>query len=186
MVRNDNEFARVVPADECIKAVLAGQVRCLKLSPGHVGRIQSGAGRFLSCASHERRVAIEPVPGTVVQFRVPALCRHADRSEPFLVIVTVRLAPEKVVHDLRRFDELQEHCALVVRQVIEVTGQGEICINIRPGLADRRRRRFVRHGCRCRGFRCRFTAGRRCEERSQDQGVHVHCDLAQAHPGRRL
>ena len=84
---------------------VARQIGCLELFLAHVRGIEVSPQRFRPDTLDERPVAVETIPGAVVDFREPAYFLVGDRIEPLLVIITECLPPEEIVHDLRGFDQ---------------------------------------------------------------------------------
>ena len=140
MVRNNDEFARGIAPDQRVLACLAGQIGGLKFFLAHVGGVEICTQGFGSNSGDERFVVVHPVPGTIVLVREqPRFC-NTDSCQPGLVIIAIGLAPEQVVHYLRRFHEQRDHRALILRVITEVGRQRELRIDLRPGLTRFRRR----------------------------------------------
>ena len=139
-VGHDGKLPGCIAADHAVLAGLARQVGALELLLRHVERIEPGTRRLRADPGHERLVPLQPVPGPVVDLDEAAHGRVRDAREQLAAIARVGLRPEQVVHHLGRVDEQPEHRALLRRQVREVGGQRDRCVDVRPGGHERRGR----------------------------------------------
>ena len=109
-------------------------------------QVRLRAERLGAHAVNERGFVCEPVPWAVVELGETPRFVDADRIQPLLVVVTVGLPPEQVIHDFRCFDQDADHLSLLVAQMAQVGGEREIGVDLRPRL------RFCYSGrCRIRG-----------------------------------
>ena len=124
------QATRAVAPDHGVQASqrLAGLGRCrggpLELLLRHVVRIELGAGRTRAHARHEGLVAVEPVPGAVVQENELSGGGVGDRAEE-RVAGGVGLLPEDGVHLLRGVDEERDHPPLPLAEAAEVGGKAD-------------------------------------------------------------
>jgi hypothetical protein len=91
----------------------------LELLLGHVGGVELGTGWPLTYSGHERPVAVEPVPGPVVDQDVAAEVGVGDRGQQ-RVPEGVDLLPVDCVHHPGGIDQERQHPALLVGQRGEV------------------------------------------------------------------
>ncbi len=110
--------------------------RLLELLLGDVGRIEVRPGwlRPDPFHFHERLVAAEAVPGTVVDLDQAAHRFVVDRGEES-VLVAVGLVPEDVVHGLGGLDQDRDHPPLLVTQHGKIGGEpeGGVLVEELPG-----------------------------------------------------
>ena len=142
MIGNCLHPALGIPRDDRVvapQALIVVLIRCgLELVDGHVGRVEPRALRAGADTRNERRVACQPIPGTVVDLHLAAQRWIGDRTEQ-AVPRAEHLEPVDVVHALGRVDQDRDHRPLVLGQATQIRGQPD------GGVARERRVACVTH-----------------------------------------
>src|SRR5690606_36238098 len=93
----------------------------------HVGRVELGAGRTRADAVNERLVAVQQVPGAVVDVDVAGGGRVVGACQQSLAVAP-DLLPEQRVDDLAGIDQQTHGLTVAFGQVGQVSAQGHFGI----------------------------------------------------------
>ena len=138
MVWDDLQGTRLVSADDGVEAGLFGILQCFKLLLGHVGGVEVGTLWTLAIARHEGLLAVETVPGAILEHGKCLHCRVAQRVERLSLLKAEILLPVEVVHNVGYLDKNGYELFFLIAEFAHVGGERKLGILVHLLLNFRR------------------------------------------------